>query len=92
MRALIIVDVQNDFCEGGSLPVAGGVEVAFRIGELLHHWTKQDPKAPEYDAALTALAFEVIQAVAWSAPVLDEIQKAPVSELPPGSSPVAVSA
>jgi nicotinamidase/pyrazinamidase len=32
--------------------VAGGAEVAFRIGELLHHWTKQDPKAPEYDAAL----------------------------------------
>lgn len=27
-RALIIVDVQNDFCEGGSLAVAGGVEVA----------------------------------------------------------------
>jgi nicotinamidase/pyrazinamidase len=26
--ALIVVDVQNDFCEGGSLPVAGGTEVA----------------------------------------------------------------
>ena len=25
-RALIVVDVQNDFCEGGSLPVAGGAE------------------------------------------------------------------
>jgi nicotinamidase/pyrazinamidase len=24
MRALVIVDVQNDFCEGGSLAVAGG--------------------------------------------------------------------
>lgn len=24
MRALIIVDVQNDFCEGGSLAVTGG--------------------------------------------------------------------
>ena len=23
-RALIIVDVQNDFCEGGALPVDGG--------------------------------------------------------------------
>jgi nicotinamidase/pyrazinamidase len=31
MRALIIVDVQNDFCEGGSLPVAGGAEVAAGI-------------------------------------------------------------
>ena len=28
MRALIIVDVQNDFCEGGSLAVAGGAAVA----------------------------------------------------------------
>lgn len=32
-RALIIVDVQNDFCEGGSLAVAGGGEVAQRIAE-----------------------------------------------------------
>jgi nicotinamidase/pyrazinamidase len=30
-RALIIVDVQNDFCEGGSLPVAGGAQVAAGI-------------------------------------------------------------
>ncbi len=30
-RALIIVDVQNDFCEGGSLAVAGGAAVATRI-------------------------------------------------------------
>ncbi|GII75079.1 amidase [Sphaerisporangium rufum] len=29
---LIIVDVQNDFCEGGSLAVAGGAEVAAAIG------------------------------------------------------------
>jgi nicotinamidase/pyrazinamidase len=27
-RALIVVDVQNDFCEGGSLAVAGGSDVA----------------------------------------------------------------
>jgi nicotinamidase/pyrazinamidase len=32
-RALVIVDVQNDFCEGGSLAVAGGADVARRIGE-----------------------------------------------------------
>jgi nicotinamidase/pyrazinamidase len=29
--ALIVVDVQNDFCEGGSLAVAGGADVASRI-------------------------------------------------------------
>jgi nicotinamidase/pyrazinamidase len=33
--ALIIVDVQNDFCEGGSLAVTGGAEVAQRITALL---------------------------------------------------------
>ncbi|MGE3664770.1 MAG: isochorismatase family protein [Pseudonocardia sp.] len=32
MRALIVVDVQNDFCEGGSLAVAGGSAVAAAIG------------------------------------------------------------
>ena len=31
MRALIIVDVQNDFCEGGSLAVEGGAAVAAAI-------------------------------------------------------------
>jgi nicotinamidase/pyrazinamidase len=35
VRALIIVDVQNDFCEGGSLAVAGGAAVARSITTLL---------------------------------------------------------
>jgi nicotinamidase/pyrazinamidase len=48
-RALIVVDVQNDFCEGGSLPVHGGAQVAHDIGILLHHWAEKDPKAPPYD-------------------------------------------
>src|SRR6478752_1603630 len=30
-RALILVDLQNDFCEGGSLAVAGGARVAGAI-------------------------------------------------------------
>jgi nicotinamidase/pyrazinamidase len=34
-RALIVVDVQNDFCEGGSLAVAGGAEVASAVSALL---------------------------------------------------------
>jgi nicotinamidase/pyrazinamidase len=51
-RALVVVDVQNDFCEGGSLAVAGGAEVAHRIGELLHHWTEKLPQAASYDAAV----------------------------------------
>ena len=38
-RALIIVDVQNDFCEGGSLAVDGGAELAGAISEYVdaHH-------------------------------------------------------
>ncbi len=34
-RALIIADVQNDFCEGGSLAVIGGARVAASISALL---------------------------------------------------------
>jgi nicotinamidase/pyrazinamidase len=34
-RALIIVDVQNDFCEGGSLAVSGGAAVAAAISRVL---------------------------------------------------------
>jgi nicotinamidase/pyrazinamidase len=34
-RALILVDVQNDFCEGGSLAVTGGSAVAREISAAL---------------------------------------------------------
>ena len=34
-RTLIIVDVQNDFCEGGSLGVDGGTHVARDVSTLL---------------------------------------------------------
>ena len=34
MKALIVVDVQNDFCEGGALAVDGGGSVARSITEL----------------------------------------------------------
>ncbi|MEM7322701.1 MAG: isochorismatase family protein [Actinomycetota bacterium] len=33
--ALIVVDVQNDFCEGGSLAVDGGADVADRISAFV---------------------------------------------------------
>ena len=35
MRALIVVDVQNDFCEGGSLAVTGGAALASAISAYL---------------------------------------------------------
>ena len=41
INALIVVDVQNDFCEGGSLAVAGGAEVGRQVAELIagdHHY------------------------------------------------------
>lgn len=34
-RALVIVDVQNDFCEGGALGVEGGGEVARRVTDYV---------------------------------------------------------
>jgi len=37
MRGLLIVDVQNDFCEGGALGVEGGAGVARGISEHLAH-------------------------------------------------------
>jgi nicotinamidase/pyrazinamidase len=48
-KALIVVDVQNDFCEGGSLAVTGGADVAFRIGRLLHAWQEAEPQSRAYD-------------------------------------------
>ena len=42
-RALLVVDVQNDFCEGGSLAVAGGSAVAAAITKYLH-----SPAVDEY--------------------------------------------
>ncbi|WP_103503993.1 isochorismatase family protein [Streptomyces sp. SM14] len=34
-RALIVVDVQNDFCEGGSLAVTGGADIAAAVTDLI---------------------------------------------------------
>jgi nicotinamidase/pyrazinamidase len=65
-RALIVVDVQNDFCEGGSLPVTGGAQVASDIAELLHHWTRKDPKAPPYDVVVATRDHHVDPGAHWS--------------------------
>lgn len=47
-RALVVVDVQNDFCEGGSLPVTGGHAVAGAIAEHL------DASANTYDLVVAS--------------------------------------
>ncbi|QZT62690.1 isochorismatase family protein [Mycolicibacterium austroafricanum] len=51
-RALIIVDVQNDFCEGGSLAVAGGAAVARGITDLL-------ASAPDYRHVVATKDFHI---------------------------------
>ncbi|MFV0495041.1 isochorismatase family protein [Mycobacterium sp.] len=35
MRALIVVDMQNDFCEGGALPIAGAHALSRAISDYL---------------------------------------------------------
>ena len=65
-RALIVVDVQNDFCEGGSLAVEGGARVASDIGELLHHWTRGDDRAPSYDVVVASKDHHVDPGTHWS--------------------------
>ncbi|MGW0182316.1 nicotinamidase [Nocardia sp. NPDC003345] len=50
-RALIVVDVQNDFCEGGSLAVAGGA----RIAELISDYVA----GSEYDAVVATRDYHV---------------------------------
>jgi nicotinamidase/pyrazinamidase len=53
IRALVVVDVQNDFCEGGSLAVPGGAAVASAItGHLRDHGT-------EYAAVVGTLDWHV---------------------------------
>ena len=47
MRALIIVDVQPTFCEGGALAVAGGNEVAEKIADFVTE------NQEEYDLVVT---------------------------------------
>ena len=65
-HGLIVVDVQNDFCEGGSLAVHGGAAVASDIGALLHHWVRQDPKAPPYDVVVATKDHHVDPGSHWA--------------------------
>mgnify|MGYP003576226277 CR=1 FL=1 len=47
-RALIVVDAQRDFCEGGSLAVAGGNEVCIRIADAIRSLGKGPNKLYQY--------------------------------------------
>ena len=65
-RALIVVDVQNDFCEGGSLPVAGGAQVAHDVNRLVHEWKAGLPGAPAYAHVVATQDHHVDPAHHWS--------------------------
>jgi nicotinamidase/pyrazinamidase len=62
VRALLIVDVQNDFCEGGSLAVSGGVAVARAITEYL-----AGPDGSRYDHVVATQDFHVDPGTHFSA-------------------------
>jgi nicotinamidase/pyrazinamidase len=65
-RALIVIDVQNDFCEGGSLPVTGGAAVAADIGSLLRSWVAQGPDSPAYSHVVATKDHHVAPGSHWS--------------------------
>ncbi|GAA1143625.1 isochorismatase family protein [Ornithinicoccus hortensis] len=66
-RALIIVDVQNDFCEGGSLAVTGGVEVASAIARYATgHREGTDRPAPAYDHVVATADWHIDPGDHWS--------------------------
>jgi nicotinamidase/pyrazinamidase len=65
-HVLIVVDVQNDFCEGGSLAVAGGAQVAHDVAELLHHWTTRDPEAADYAHVVATKDHHIDPGSHWS--------------------------
>ena len=65
-RALIVTDVQNDFCEGGSLPVQGGARVAADIGALLGSWADRRPGAPAYDHVVATKDHHIDPGAHWA--------------------------
>lgn len=50
-RALIVVDAQQDFCEGGALPVDGGSEVCVAIANAIYYYNKNFSKRYNYIVA-----------------------------------------
>jgi nicotinamidase/pyrazinamidase len=65
-RTLIVLDVQNDFCEGGSLAVTGGAQAAHDIAEVLRHWVLKDPKAADYTHVVATKDHHIDPGDHWS--------------------------
>jgi nicotinamidase/pyrazinamidase len=64
--ALIVVDVQNDFCEGGSLPVAGGARVASDVSHLLHLRSSGEPTGRAYDHVVATKDHHIDPGAHWA--------------------------
>lgn len=60
-NALVIVDVQNDFVEGGSLAVAGGLDLADRLAKWL-----EDGGFGKYDYIVTTQDWHIDPGSHWS--------------------------
>jgi nicotinamidase/pyrazinamidase len=65
-RALIVVDVQNDFCEGGSLAVSGGAAVAAMITAYLRGHHEGDGR-PAYATVVGTLDWHIDPGAHFSA-------------------------
>ena len=48
MKALLIIDVQNDFCEGGNLAVKNSLEIIPVINNLIKKFEKNVEKQRKY--------------------------------------------
>jgi len=63
-RALILVDVQYDFCEGGALAVAGGLDVAHRLAAAL----RDEEFLSAYDVVVTTQDWHIDPGEHFAAP------------------------
>ena len=66
-EALIVIDVQNDFCPGGALAVAGGDEIIRRINALMDDFADRRPDAGLAPGRTTRLSPPTIPAPRRSA-------------------------
>ena len=66
-RALVVVDVQNDFCEGGSLAVDGGGDVARSITDLVG----TDRAGGSYDVVVATKDWHVDPGAHFADPAVD---------------------
>jgi nicotinamidase/pyrazinamidase len=65
-RALIVVDVQNDFCEGGSMGVDGGGRVARDVTAAVRRWSSGGAGAADWAHVVATKDHHVDPGDHWS--------------------------